>query len=297
MNSESAGAMTRAIRPLHVVTSILVALAAGAIGGLAGAPGVWYAALDKPPWNPPSWVFGPVWTTLYLMMGIAAALAWPGRSTRAGRAGFQLFGLQLALNSLWSWTFFHWHRPDLALINLIVLWVTILGTIIAFRRVRPLAGLLLVPYLIWVSFAGVLNASIARRNPGGVPVEPVGPASGVAVADCAPWDGAATSIYLSSAPAAERLPPTAPYLQLIVYESGDRLHGLRVTLGAQEAGSGLAIRCQPGGECAASHGGTIEFSSSDTAGILAGAYRLTFADGPVAGSFRVLRSHRTALCG
>ena len=91
------------------------------------------------------------------MMGVAAAFAWPGRGTRAGRVGFALFGLQLALNALWSWIFFHWHRLDLAFVELTVLWVTILGTIIAFRRIRPLAGFLLLPYLAWVTFAGVLN--------------------------------------------------------------------------------------------------------------------------------------------
>jgi tryptophan-rich sensory protein len=137
---------------------VLVALAAGAVGGLASQPGEWYAALSKPSWNPPNWVIGPGWITQYFKMGVAAAFAWTGRATRSGRVGFLLFGLQLALNALWSWVFFHWHRLDLAFVELTVLWVTILGTIIAFRRIRPVAGLLLLPYLAWVTFAGALNS-------------------------------------------------------------------------------------------------------------------------------------------
>jgi len=275
----------------------VMALLAGAVGGLAAAPGEWYAALDKPSWNPPPWVFGPVWTTLYVMMGVAAALAWIGRGTRAGRAGFWLFGLQLGLNALWSWLFFHWHRPDLALAELAALWVTILGNIIAFHRIRPVAGWLLVPYLAWVTFAGVLNASIASRNPRGIPVQTARPVVGIAAADCAPWDGVATSIYLSEVGDAERLPPAAPYLHIIIYEAGDRLSGLRVTLGGQDPGSGVAVRCQTDDECAASNAGTVEFGRSAPDGTLLGAYRLEFTDGPVSGTFRATWTPRTAMCG
>jgi benzodiazapine receptor len=285
------------IKPLTVLVWVVVALLAGAVGGLAAAPGAWYASLNKPAWNPPSWLFGPVWTTLYLMMGVAAAAAWEGRRTRSGRVGFLLFGLQLALNALWSWLFFHWHRPDLALADLAVLWAAILGTIIAFRRVRPVAGWLLVPYLAWVSFAGILNASIVRRNPLDTRLGVGGPASlGVAVADCAPWDGSATSIFLSDAPG-ERLPPPLPYLQVIIYEPGPRLFTRRIDLGRMEDGSGIALRCQTGGGCATSNRGTVEFDAPGPDGSLAGAYRIIFAGDTVAGTFRARWSPRTAICG
>ena len=278
---------------VSILCWVLVSLAAGAAGGIASQPGEWYAALSKPSWNPPNWVFGPVWTTLYVMMGVAAALAWPGRATRAGRAGFLLFGLQLALNALWSWIFFRWHRLDLAFVELTVLWVTILGTIIAFRRIRPLAGHLLLPYLAWVTFAGVLNFAIARLNPGGVPIEPAAPLVGVAAADCAPWDGAATSIYLSRS--AE--PSSPPELQLVVYLSVEGLPGRRIELGRQEAGSGIALHCESPSACTTSSAGIVEFSSPAEAGVLAGAYRVEFDDGVVAGTFRATWSKRVALCG
>ncbi len=278
---------------VSILCWVLVSLAAGAAGGIASQPGEWYAALSKPSWNPPNWVFGPVWTTLYVMMGVAAALAWPGRATRAGRVGFLLFGLQLALNALWSWIFFRWHRLDLAFVELTVLWVTILGTIIAFRRIRPLAGHLLLPYLAWVTFAGVLNFAIARLNPGGVPIEPAAPLVGVAAADCAPWDGAATSIYLSRSAD----PSSPPELQLVVYLSVEGLPGRRIELGRQEAGSGIALHCESPSACTTSSAGIVEFSSPAEAGVLAGAYRVEFVDGVVAGTFRATWSKRVALCG
>ncbi len=281
-----------------VIVWVAVALLAGAIGGLAAAPGEWYASLNKPVWNPPSWVFGPVWTTLYILMGVAAALAWEGRRTRSGRAGFLLFGLQLALNALWSWLFFHWHRPDLALADLVVLWAVILGTMIAFHRIKPLAGWLLVPYLLWVAFAGVLNASIVGRNPGGGRAAVGGAHSdGVAAADCAPWDGSATSIYLSESPDADLLPPPPPYLQLIIYEPRARLASRRIEFGRVEGGSGIAVRCQAGGGCATSNRGTVAFDASEPDGTLRGSYRLTFSGDTVAGTFRARWSTRAAICG
>lgn len=278
---------------------MVIALLAGAVGGVAAAPGEWYAALNRPSWNPPAWLFGPVWTTLYILMGVAAALVWGGRSSRAGRAGFRLFGLQLILNALWSWLFFHWHRPDLALADLAVLWVSILGTIIAFRRLRPVAGLLLVPYLSWVSFAGVLNASIVARNPRVAPsAQSAGPRrEGIAAADCAPWDGSATSIYLSEGGDLKRLPPTPPYLHLIVYQTGDQLPNLRVELGRQESGSGLALRCNAAGECATSNAGVIEFDRSEPDSAVTGSYLLDFAGDSVAGRFLAHWSSRAAICG
>jgi benzodiazapine receptor len=297
MNNDATGIDPPRLNPGLVIVSVGIALAAGAVGGLAAGPGEWYAALDKPSWNPPAWVFGPVWITLYVMMGVAAAMAWGGRRTRAGRAGFRLFGLQLLLNALWSWLFFHWRRPDLALADLVVLWAAILGNLIAFRRIRPVAGWLLIPYLCWVSFAGILNASIVARNPRALAVDPTRPVLAIAAADCAPWDGAATSIYLSEVGDAVRLPPPAPYLHIIIYEDGERLSGLHVTLGGQDAGSGTAVRCQADDQCSAANAGTVEFGRAEADGTLLGKYGLEFADGPVSGTFRATWTRRTAMCG
>lgn len=142
------------------------ALLAGLIGGVATRPGEWYASLDKPAWTPPGWIFGPVWTILYLMMGVAAWLVWERRGTGRAEAALTLFVVQLALNALWSWLFFGWHRIDLAVVEILILWLLIAATLSAFVRVRRAAGALLVPYLLWVSFAGALTLEIWRRNGG-----------------------------------------------------------------------------------------------------------------------------------
>ncbi len=126
-------------------------------------PGTWYAGLRKPAWNPPSWLFAPVWTLLYAMMAVAAWLVW--RETGLSRE-IGLFVLQLVLNALWSWLFFGLHRPGLALADVLALWLAILATHVAFDHVRPLAGWLLLPYLAWVTFAAALNAALWRLNRG-----------------------------------------------------------------------------------------------------------------------------------
>ena len=282
---------------LTMVISVAITLGAGAIGGFAAAPGAWYAGLDKPTWNPPSWVFGPVWTTLYVVIGVAAAFAWSGRATRAGRTGFLLYALQLALNVLWSWLFFRWHRPDLALADLLVMWVAIVGTIIAFRRIRPLAGALLIPYLAWVTFAGVLNAEIARRNPQGVSPTPAGPTQGVAAADCAPWDGAATSVYLSDGPGAGALPPPAPYLHIALYDTPERLAGKTVTLGRSEEGSGIAVWCLYDTSCSPASSGTVEIGPRSSGDGITGSYLISFPDRSIRAEFRVTWQPRQVLCG
>ncbi len=124
-------------------------------------PGEWYAALRKPAWNPPAWLFAPVWTMLYAMMAVAAWLVW--RETGVSRE-VGLFVLQLVLNALWSWLFFGLHRPGLALADIVALWLAILATHVAFDHVRPLAAWLLLPYLAWVTFAAALNAALWRLN-------------------------------------------------------------------------------------------------------------------------------------
>ena len=126
----------------------------------------WYPTLEKPFFNPPNWVFAPVWTTLYILMGVAAGMVWNKMDSDRinARKGLQFFAIQLALNFLWSYLFFGLHNPLLALAELIVLWLMIFETYVVFKRVSKTAGLLLLPYLAWVSFAVILNAAIFWLN-------------------------------------------------------------------------------------------------------------------------------------
>ncbi len=136
------------------------------VAAVAGyfAPGEWYASLRKPSWNPPNWVFAPVWTALYLLMAVAAWLVWrEGGLERHARA-LGWFGLQLFLNGLWSPLFFGLKRPGLAFLNLVLLWLALVATIEAFWRVRRTAAGLLLPYLAWVTFAGALNLVVWQMN-------------------------------------------------------------------------------------------------------------------------------------
>jgi translocator protein len=143
---------------------LLPLLMGGAVGGLF-QPGAWYDALAKPAWNPPSWVFGPVWTLLYVLMGLAAWLVWDRYGWRGpARTALTLFVVQLAFNGAWSAIFFGLQSPGLAFAEIVVLWSLIVATLLLFWRLRPVAGLLLVPYLLWVSFAAVLNFTIWRLN-------------------------------------------------------------------------------------------------------------------------------------
>ena len=145
---------------------ILSSLAAGAIGGVASRnAGAFYGQLDRPPWAPPSWVFAPVWTTLYVLIGVAAWLVWRERDRIAVRGALTLYVVQHVLNALWTWIFFAWRRGGLALAEIVVLALLIVATMIAFARVRKLAAALLVPYLGWVAFATALTAAVWRRNP------------------------------------------------------------------------------------------------------------------------------------
>ena len=144
---------------------LLVAFAAGSVGAVASVDAAsFYAQLSKPSWAPPAALFGPVWSALYALMGVAAWLVW--RSPGSKGAALGLFGAQLAANALWSWLFFAWHRGALAAVEVLVLLALIVATIGAFRRTSRLAALLLVPYLLWVSFASVLTWAVWRSNPG-----------------------------------------------------------------------------------------------------------------------------------
>ena len=149
------------------VVAIALPLMVGGVSGFVTARGgqEWYPTLAKPPFNPPSWVFGPVWTLLYLMMGVAALLVWQkGWELDAVRAALLVFAVQLVLNGIWSVLFFGMRSPGLALVEILLLWVAIAATVALFWRVTPVAGMLLLPYLAWVSFAAVLNGSIWFLN-------------------------------------------------------------------------------------------------------------------------------------
>ena len=141
-------------------------VAAGTAARFTGPEiGGWYAGLNKPSWNPPNRIFGPVWSTLFFLMGVAVWLVWRERAFSAAAARpLALFAAQLSLNMLWSFLFFRMHRPGLALIEIVLLWGAILATLVAFARVNSLAAWLLVPYLLWVSFAVLLNYTIWKIN-------------------------------------------------------------------------------------------------------------------------------------
>jgi tryptophan-rich sensory protein len=145
---------------------LVLCFAAAAVGGVATetGPGSWYAGIEKPAFNPPGRVFGPVWTVLYVLIGVSAWLVWRRRGLSGARGPLLIWLIQLMLNAAWSVLFFGLRRPDLASLEIVALWIAILATIVAFRRVRPLAAWLLVPYLAWVSFAAVLTFTIWRLN-------------------------------------------------------------------------------------------------------------------------------------
>jgi len=145
---------------LKLVVSFLLCQMAGVIGGFFTASSVntWYATLTKPAFSPPNWLFSPVWITLYLLMGISLFLVWrKGLQTEGIKTALLFFAVQLALNTLWSILFFGLKMPLLAFIEILILWYFILITLLKFRRISKPAALLLVPYLLWVSFAAVLN--------------------------------------------------------------------------------------------------------------------------------------------
>lgn len=143
---------------------LVLCFGAAAVGARF-APGEWYAGLNKPSWNPPSWIFGPVWSALYTMMAVAAWLVWKRGGFRAMKLPLGLFLLQLLFNALWSPLFFGLHNPALGFADIALLWLTLLGTLAAFYRERAAAGLLLVPYLVWITFAAALNLALWRLNP------------------------------------------------------------------------------------------------------------------------------------
>jgi translocator protein len=141
-------------------------LLVGLVGSRLTLPSLdpWYRRLDRPSWSPPDRLFGPVWTTLYVLMGLAAVLVWRRRSRRSTDSALAAYGVQLGLNLAWSWLFFDRRRIDLALADILALDAAIAATAIGFGRVRADAAALLLPYLAWSVFATALNAELLRRN-------------------------------------------------------------------------------------------------------------------------------------
>lgn len=157
---------SRSRQAIGLTVAVIVCLAAAGLGGLVTAPKIpnWYADLAKPSWTPPDWIFGPVWTVLYLMMAIAVWLVWRQGRVAKAKLSLTLFAVQLGLNSLWSVLFFGLQNPGAAAIDIVLLWAAILSTLLAFWKRSRWAGALLAPYLAWVSFAAALNVVIWRMN-------------------------------------------------------------------------------------------------------------------------------------
>ena len=151
-----------------LVILILLPIIGGSLVGFITSRSVssWYPTLQKPTWNPPNWIFGPVWTVLYGVMGWASWLIWRKRADQPEqvRSALIWYGLQLGLNFLWSVIFFGFRRPDLALLEILLLWATILITIVKFARIDRLAAGLMIPYQLWVTFATALNAAVWWLN-------------------------------------------------------------------------------------------------------------------------------------
>jgi len=151
---------------LGLAAWLAVTFVAAAIGGIASAnAGALYQQFTRPGWAPPAWLFAPVWTVLYLLIGVAAWLVWRTNGFRYARTALSLFLIQLAANALWTWLFFAWRQGALAFADTLVLWALILGTLVTFWRVRPIAGVLLVPYFAWVTFATALTFATWQLNP------------------------------------------------------------------------------------------------------------------------------------
>jgi translocator protein len=158
--------LTKQTQIAGLVGWLVAVFSAAAIGAAASIhAGPFYTQLVRPGWSPPPSIFGPVWTVLYALMGMAAWLVWRVGGFRVANSAFMLFFGQLALNALWSWLFFGWHRGGWAFADIVALLALIVATAILFWRIRPLAGALLVPYLLWVGFASALNYSVWQLNP------------------------------------------------------------------------------------------------------------------------------------
>ena len=151
---------------LKFLISILLPLSLGAIAGMFTSQSVpeWYAALNRPSFNPPNWIFGPVWTTLYILMGISFFLIWKQEASKVRNRAILIFLLQLLLNFAWSFIFFYFNMIGLALVEIILLWISIVMMLVVFYKIKPIASYINIPYLLWVTFATVLNAGYYFLN-------------------------------------------------------------------------------------------------------------------------------------
>ena len=164
MSCQATGTKSGSDRHWDVLVGFVLLCFAAAASGSQFSPGEWYRGLQRPDLAPPNWVFGPVWTTLYLMMAVSGWLMWISSTGKARKICMTVFVLQLVLNAAWSALFFGLHRPDLAFFEIIVLWLAIVATIALFRRQSNVAAWLLLPYLAWVSFAAFLNYGFWTLN-------------------------------------------------------------------------------------------------------------------------------------
>jgi len=151
---------------LKFIIAVAIPVTVGAVAGFFTADSVkgWYSSLEKPSFNPPSWLFGPVWTVLYILMGIAFYLVWKQPSSEKRNRAIMFFILQLILNGAWSFIFFYAKQPGWAFAEIVVLWLMIIVTMINFKPLSKTSFYLMIPYLLWVSFASVLNFTIWQLN-------------------------------------------------------------------------------------------------------------------------------------
>jgi benzodiazapine receptor len=163
MASVAGSGATRVRSAVALVILLVVCLGAGWLGSQF-PPGEWYSRLAKPSWTPPNWLFGPVWSVLYVAMAVAAWLVWRRLGIRGAAVPLAVFAVQLVLNAVWSWLFFGLHRPGLAFAELVLLWLAILLTLVVFWRRSTLAGALMLPYLAWVTYAASLNLGLWLLN-------------------------------------------------------------------------------------------------------------------------------------
>ncbi len=163
---EAKTTLSRARQIIGIVIAILVCFSAAGLGGMATTAGLkdWYPALEKPAWNPPDWIFGPVWTVLYLMMAISVWMIWRQVGFERGKKPLLIFAVQLVLNTFWSLLFFGMRQPGWAFAEIILLWLAIGLTIALFAKHSKPAAILMMPYWMWVSFAAVLNYTIWSMN-------------------------------------------------------------------------------------------------------------------------------------
>jgi translocator protein len=151
---------------VKLIVSLVLPLGIGAISGIFTTDAIpgWYETLTKPSFNPPNWVFAPVWTTLYFLMGISLFLIWKQGASKERNRAIIVFMVQLILNFCWSFLFFYFHRIGLALVEIILVWLSIFSMILLFYRIKPVAAYINIPYLLWVTFATILNAAYYYLN-------------------------------------------------------------------------------------------------------------------------------------